>query len=169
MYSCCKINVEIMKQLLLSVLFCWVVTALYAQENYVLETRFRNPVDTTKFKESPTLLLFVHSKCQHGHLCPTTRMQKALETDSLGFRRELGMKLYVIYPKYSSDDIQTFDSFMPTDKTVVAFYTKPYYKGTFYEGNTTPYVVFYDGRGHVRTKIGGTIVELKDSIYGSWR
>ena len=142
---------------------------LLGQEEYVLETRFRNPVDTVKFHEIPTMLLFVHSKCQHGHLCPTTRMQKALETDSLGFRKKYGIKLYVIYPEYSSDDILTFDSFVPTENTAIAFYTKHRYKGTFYDGNVTPHVVFFDGKGHIRTKTGGNVEELKDSVEMEWR
>ena len=151
-------------------IMCWLTICVWGQEDYVLETRYRNPVDTMKFQEQPTILLFVHTKCQHGHLCPTTRMQKALESDSLGFRKKYNIKLYVIYPSIVSQyDINVFDSFSPTEDAQVAFYTKSDYKGVFQEGSTTPYIIFYDGKGHIHTKTGGTIEELKDSVENTWR
>lgn len=156
-----------MKSLLLFIVSC-IPVILWGQEKYVLETRYRNPVDTVKFHEDPTMLLFVHSKCQ-SRSCATTRMQIALERDSLGFRARFGIKLYVIYPKYSQSDIDAFDTFSPTENAVVAFYTSLNHKNTFYEGNTTPHVVFYDGKGHVYSKTGGTIEELNDSVYNKWR
>ncbi len=158
-----------MKRLLLYSILLVTTLNLWGQEDYVLETRFRNPVDTVMFHESPTLLLFVHSKCQHGHQCPTTRMQKALESDTLGFINRFGIRLYVIYRNYSQNDINTFDSFSPTDNAKVAFYTNINHQGTFGEGSTTPYVVFYDGKGHVHTQTGGTIEELHDSVSNKWR
>lgn len=162
-------NKQQMRKILLFIVTCICSACVMGQEDYVLETRFRNPVDTAKFHESPTMLLFVHSKCQHGHLCPTTRMQRALETDSLGFRSKFGIKLYVIYPEYSQYDINTFDSFSPAENTVVAFYVKRTHKGTFHESGSTPHIVFYDGNNHIRTKIGGNVEELKDSVCNKWR
>lgn len=70
---------------------------MWGRESYPLETRFRNPIDIDSFSKYPTMLLFVHSKCKNGYLCPTKKMQKALENDSLGFRKKYGIKLYVIY------------------------------------------------------------------------
>ena len=158
-----------MKRFLLFFLLVISASCLLGQENYVLETRFRNPIDTVKFHKTPTMLLFVHSKCQHGHLCPTTRMQKALESDTFGFINRFGIRLYVIYRYYSQNDINTFDSFSPIVNAKVAFYTNINHQGTFGEGGTTPYIVFYDGKGHVHTQRGGTIEELNDSVSNKWR
>lgn len=154
-----------MKRFFLYLMLLVPTSNLWGQENYVLETRFRNPIDTAKFNESPTLLLFVHSKCQHEHLCPTMRMQKALEYDSLGLRFRLHISLYVIYNYYSEKDIKEFESFSPQRKAEVAFYTNAKYKGTFGDGAETPYMVFYDGKGNRWSKTGGTYEELRDSIY----
>ena len=145
-----------------------VASSMMGVEKYILESRYRNPIDTSKFKDAPTMLVFVHSKCEHGGMCPTLRMQKALESDALGFRGKYGIKLYVIYPSYSTYDIETFDSFSPIGATRIAFYTDSQYYGSFNEGNNTPYVVYYDGKGHVYTKKGGTIEELNDSICHKW-
>ena len=158
-----------MVKLITSLVLCIFSLNAIGQEDYILETRFRNPIDTAKFHETATMLLFVHSNCQHRHLCPTTRMQRALETDSLGFLNRYGIQLFVIYPRYSDYDIKTFDSFSPKRNANVAFYTSHSYKGAFKEGVSTPYVVFYDGKGHVRTKAGGTIAELNDSVCTKWR
>lgn len=132
---------------------------IFGQEDYVLETRFRNPVDTTKFHTNPTLLLFVHSQCHHEHQCATTRMQKALEEDSLQIRKERGIKLYVVYPTYKKEDIKMFDSYNPVLSEVV-FYTDTKYKGIFSEGNLTPFAILYDGKGNVFTRLGGTYEDL---------
>lgn len=156
-----------MKSLLLLIV-TYIPILLWGQEKYVLETRYRNPIDTVKFHESPTMLLFVHSKCQSA-LCSTTKMQMALERDSLGFRTKYGINLYVVYPKYSQSDIATFDSFSPVKGTFVAFYTSLNHRKTFHEGNITPHIVFYDGKGHVYSKIGGTIEDLNDSVCNKWR
>ena len=158
-----------MKRLLLYLMLLVPTSNLWGQEYYVLETKFRNPVDTAKFHESPTMLLFVHSKCRHGNLCPTTRMQKALESDTLGFINRFGIRLYVICQNYSQDDIDTFDSFAPINNANVAFYTNRSHQGTFGEGNMTPYIVFYDGKGHTHSQTGGTIEELNDSVSNKWR
>lgn len=141
---------------------------LWGQENYPLETRFRNPVDVDSFSKSPTMLLFVHPKCQSEHMCPTARMQKALECDSLGFRVKYGIKLFVICPKYSLVDERQYDNFSPTNSELI-FYTAPKFYGTFQEGTTTPHIVFYDGKGHMQSMTGGTIEELKDSLELKWR
>ena len=145
-----------------------VVSSIMGGEKYILESRYRNPIDTSNFKETPTMLVFVHSKCEHGGMCATLRMQKALESDALGFRDKYGIKLYVIYPSYSKSDIETFDSFSPTDATKIAFYTDSRYYGSFNEGRSTPYVIYYDGKGNIYTKLGGTIEELNDSICNMW-
>lgn len=119
---------------------------ILGQEDYVLETRFRNPVDTTNFHDSPTILLFVHSKCSHGYSCATSQMQKAMEEDSLQIREERGIKLYVVYPKYNEEDIKVFDSHNPILSEVI-FYTDTKYRGSFSDGNLTPFVVFMMGKG----------------------
>ena len=146
--------------ILVCVLFC--ITE-EGQEHCVLETRFRNPVDTTIFHRQPTLLLFVHSKCNHGRLCPTMRMQESLEKDSLQIRKRRGIKLYVVYPSYNVEDIKTFDSFNPVLSEVV-FYTAQKHKGSFHEGNATPYIVLYDGNGNAFTRLGGTYEDLCELI-----
>lgn len=156
-----------MKKFLTILLYICVCLNIAGQENYVFENRFRNPVDTMAFYTRPTILLFVHSKCGHEHLCPTTRIQKALEEDSLKIRKERGIKLYVVYPKsYDKNDINTFDTFNPVNAEVV-FYTDTKYKGFFSEGNTTPFVVLYDKKGNVHKWLGGTYNDLVDwiSIY----
>ena len=156
-----------MKIALISLFSCISMLAL-GQEDYILETRLHQPIDIAAFSKEPTMLLFVHSQCEEGHLCPILKMQKALESDSLGFRSKYGIKLYVIYPKYSEADINIFDSFVPQNATV-AFYTSRKYEGTFSEKSTTPYIVFYDGKGHIHTKEGGTIEELNNSVNREWR
>lgn len=97
-----------MKKFLIILLYVCVSLNIAGQRNDVLENRFRNPIDTTTFHTRPTILLFVHSQCGNGHLCATTRMQKALEKDSLQIRKERAIKLYVVYPKcYDIQDINT--------------------------------------------------------------
>lgn len=157
------------KVLCILLLICVPVLAIAQRndEDYVLETRYRNPIDTTTFCKMPTMLLFVHSKCNQGYRCATIRMQEALEKDSLGIRSQYGIRLYVIYPRYSDKDIQTFDSFSPINAKV-AFYTEGKYWGTFKEGTTTPYIILYDGKGHMVTKTGGTIEEVKDLVTTQW-
>lgn len=151
-----------MKKALFMLVYILVGLNMSGQENYALETRFRNPVDTVKFSRNPTCLLFVHSHSK-GHLCPTSRMQQALEKDSLQIRKERGIKLYVIYPSYKEDDIRMFDYYNPV-LSEVAFYTDRKYKGSFSEGTSTPFVVLYDGKGNVFTKSGGTYEELCELI-----
>lgn len=153
---------------LLILLFSCLSMLSWGQEDYVLETRFRNPIDTAAFSKNPTMLLFVHSQCKEGHMCSTMKMQKALESDSLGFRSKYGIKLYVVYREYSKADINTFDSFAPQNATV-AFYTSRKYEGTFSEKSVTPYIVFYDGNGHIHKKEGGIIEELNNSVNREWR
>ena len=153
-----------MKKFLTVLLYICVCLNIAGQDNYVFENRFRNPVDTMTFYTRPTILLFVHSKCGHGHLCPTTRIQKALEEDSLQIRKERGIKLYVVFPKcYDINDVNTFDSFNPVNAEVV-FYTDTKYKGTFSEGNTTPYTVFYDRNGNVSKGLCTTYEKLCELI-----
>lgn len=74
----------------------------------------------------------------------------------------------VIYPNYSEKDIDEFDSFSPQNAEL-SFYTNIKYYGLFTESNTTPYIIFYDGKGHIRKKNGGSIEELNDSINTEWR
>lgn len=156
-----------MEKFLTILLFFCACLDIAGQDNYVFENRFRNPVDTMTFYTRPTILLFVHSKCSHEHLCPTTRIQKALEEDSLKIRKERGIKLYVVYPKYyDTSDINTFDTFNPINAEVL-FYTDMRYKGVFSEGNTTPFIVLYDKKGNVHKRQGCTYKDLVDwiSIY----
>ncbi len=153
---------------LLVILFSLCVDLSWSQENYVLESRYRNPIDTSVFANKPTMMLFVHPKCKNGNMCPTARMQKALENDTLGFRSQFGIRLLVVYPKYSENDIKDFDSFEPRDAKV-CFYTYSKYRGAWGEEETTPFIIFYDGKGHIRSKTGGSIEELKDSVCNVWR
>lgn len=132
------------------------------QENYVLETRYRNPIDTTSFHSKSTLLLFVHSKCDNSQ-CATCRMQKALKRDSLNIRKEREIKLYVIYSNYNKCDLEMFDSYMPV-LAEIAFYTDTKYKGAFSDENSTPFVVLYDGKGNTFTRLGGTYEDLCEFI-----
>lgn len=90
-------------------------------------------------------------------------MQEALEKDSLQIRKGRGIKLYVIYPIYKVEDIKTFDFFNPVLSEVV-FYTETKHKGSFSEGNSTPYVVLYDGKGNIFTRLGGTYEDLCELI-----
>lgn len=152
-------------RIIICLLVCLSSLNVIGQEEYALETRFRNLIDTAKFNESSTLLLFVHSKFQDGHFCPTKRMQKALEYDSLELRFRLKIPLYVIYDHYSEKNINDFDSFSPQRDAKVAFYTRSEYKGTFGDCGETPYIVFYDGKGNRYSRTGGTYEELRDSIY----
>lgn len=153
-----------MKKFLIILLYVCVSLNIAGQRNDVFENRFRNPIDTTTFHTSPTILLFVHSQCGNGHLCATTRMQKALEKDSLQIRKERAIKLYVVYPKcYDIQDINTFDTFNPVN-TEVVFYTDTKYKGVFSEGNSTPYAVIYDGNGNIFKGLWGTYEKLCEFI-----
>ena len=145
-----------------------IATCSWGQEDYLFETRFRNPVDVHAFNTSPTMLLFVHPRCPNGTMCPTARMQKALECDSMGFRVRYGIKLFVICPKYSVVDERQFDDFSPINSELI-FYTAPKYYGSFQEGTTTPHIVFNDGKGHMHSMTGGTIEDLKDSVEIKWR
>lgn len=153
-----------MKKYITLLLYICVSLNIAGQDNCVFENRFRNPVDTMTFYTCPTILLFVHSKCGHEHLCPTTRMQKALEEDSLQIRKERGIKLYVAYPNYyNTNDINTFDAFNPINAEVV-FYTDRQYNGIFSEGNITPFIVLFDKSGNVHKWQGGTYKDLADWI-----
>lgn len=106
-------KLQILIVLLLSCLNC------KGQSSYFLETRYRNPVDTTNIIHSniSSIMLFVHSKCGHG--CPTQRMQTLLELDSCNIRKEYGLKLYVVYPSFSAKDISDFDSHKATNSEIL--------------------------------------------------
>ena len=151
------------KTVLLFFSFCVALTAM-SQNNYILETKFRNPVDTAKFHQRPTLLLFSHSKCQNATRCATLRMQEALEKDSMQIRRDRGIKLYVIQPSgYNKKDIDDFESLEPVDAELL-FYMDRDCRGSFSEPNLTPFVRLYDGKGNVYIKVGGSYSELCDMI-----
>ena len=145
-----------------TLLFAGTISAQEPQDSVVLESRFCNPIDTTDFAKSssPVLVLFVHSS--HGKTCncPSSRMQKALETDSLGLREANNIKLYVVCPSGNkSADIDLFDSYKPQN-AMLAFDVNRVY------GNIKryPYVIFYDGKGGRWTQVGGTYSSLKESI-----
>lgn len=128
------------------------------QSSYFLETRYRNPVDTTNIIHSniSSIMLFVHSKCGHG--CPTQRMQTLLELDSCNIRKEYGLKLYVVYPSFSAKDISDFDSHKATNSEILFIADE---LENFYGYNkTTPYVILFCGNGKVLTFSQGTYDEL---------
>lgn len=145
-------KLQIIIVLLLSCLNC------KGQSSYFLETRFRNPVDTNSIIHSgiPSLMLFVHSKHEHG--CPTQRIQALLELDSCNIRKEYGLKLYVVYPSFSAMDIRDFDSHKATNSEILFNADK---LETFYRfKGTTPYIILFCGNGKVLTFPHGTYEEL---------
>ena len=145
-----------------TLLFAGVISAQEPQDSAVLENRFYNPIYTADFARSsyPVLVLYVHSSHGETCKCPSSRMQKALETDSLGLRKTNNIKLYVVYPSdHKSADIDLFDSYKPQN-AMLAFDINRLY------GNIKryPYVIFYDGKGGRWTQEGGTYSSLKESI-----
>lgn len=128
------------------------------QNTYFLETRYRNPVDTTRIIHSdiPSLMLFVHSKHEHG--CPTQRMQALLELDSCNIREEYGLKLYVVYPSFSARDIRDFDSHKATNSEIL--FVADELENFYGYNKTTPYVILFCGNGKVLPFSHGTHEEL---------
>ena len=157
--------IVIMKKVFCLILIHFLLfTTAFAQEsrNSILWSRYYNSIDTTDFAKSssPVLVLFVHSSHGETCKCPSSRMQKALETDSLGLREANKIKLYVVYPSLlRSADIDLYDSYKPQN-AVLAFDNNRVY------GNIKryPYVIFYDGKGGRWTQEGGTYSSLKESI-----
>lgn len=131
-----------------------------ADEDYILETKYRNPIDTTDISncKTPCMVLFVHSTHANCY-CATEKMLKALSEDSLHIRKKKNIKLYVIYPCYSEKDIRNFESYCPKN-AIVAFDTNQEYFRNFSQRFITPYIVFYDGKGNHWTKEGGTYGDL---------
>lgn len=130
----------------------------------ILETRFRNPIDTVTISvgKNPSIVLFVHSNCRNNN-CPTGRLLKALSEDSLNLRKNNNIKLYVVYPnEYSKKDVAEFDSYSP-DNAVVAFDINRTYRKKFgFNINVTPLVVIFDGKGNKIVQEGGTYKEIYD-------
>lgn len=128
------------------------------QNTYFLETIYRNPVDTTRIIHSsnPSVMLFVHSKCEHK--CITQRMQEALELDSCDIRKKYGLELYVVYPSYSEKAISDFEARKALNSEIlfIADNLENFYG---YKG-TTPYVILFCGYGKVLTFSHGTYEEL---------
>lgn len=151
--------------ILLAFLYC-TVFAQNDNDMTILETRFRNALDTLTISKgpSPCIVVFVHSTCGNFK-CATTQMQKALEQDSLDLRKNYSIKLYVVYPhEYSSEDVKHFDSYSPLNATV-AFDINGQYRMSFGDYiNATPFVVVFDGSGKRITQIGGTYQSLYDRI-----
>lgn len=130
------------------------------QNSYFLETRYRNPVDTARIihQSNPSVMLFVHSKCRHRHMCMTQRMLEDLALDSCEIRKEYGLKLYVVYPSFSAKDISDFDSHKATNSEILFIADK---LDTFYGyKGATPYVILFCGNGKVLTFPHGTYEEL---------
>ena len=152
---------------------CLAVISLFSiaqdiEDDYILETKYRNPIDTAKISngESPYLLLFVHNA--HGECnCATRNIHKALSRDSLGLRAKNNIKLYVVYPRYSEKNIQEFESFNGRN-VVLAFDFQGKYRRSFLrEGNTTPFIVLFDGKGNKWTHLGGSFEKVKGFIENS--
>ena len=143
-------------QIIIALLLCCLNCR--GQNTYFLETRYRNPVDTTRIIHStiPSLMLFVHSKC--GHSCATQRMQAFLELDSCKIRKKYGLKLYVVYPSFSAKDISDFDSHKANNSEILFIANK---MDNFYGYNkTTPYVILFCGNGKVLTFSHGSYKDL---------
>lgn len=143
-------------QIIIALLLCCLNCR--GQNTYFLETRYRNPVDTTRIIHStiPSLMLFVHSKC--GHSCATQRMQAFLELDSCKIRKKYGLKLYVVYPSFSAKDISDFDSHKTNNSEILFIANK---MDNFYGYNkTTPYVILFCGNGKVLTFSHGSYKDL---------
>lgn len=134
----------------------------FSQDDCSFETYYRNPVDATKFVLSgkPTIMLFVHTKC--GHSCPTQKMQEALEIDSCAIRKGFGIKLYVVYPSYSTENIQDFNSYKPKNAEVLFWINKP--KEFYGFRNTTPYIIVFNGEGQSWMQEGGTYEDFVNLV-----
>lgn len=134
----------------------------FAQEDCIFETYYRNPIDTTKFVSSgkPSVMLFVHSKC--GHSCPTRRMQEAFEADSCSIRNKNGIKLYVVYPSYSEEAKQDFDSYKPKNAELLFWVNKP--ENFYGYRNTTPYIILFNGKGQLWYQTGGTYEDFVNLV-----
>ena len=136
-----------------------------ADDITILETRFRNPIDTLTISKgkNPSIVLFVHSNCKK-HNCATGKMLKALGKDSLDLRKNNNIKLFVVYPIYSKRDIAEFDSFNPQNATV-AFDINRQYRASFSgDPNTTPFIVVFNGKGDNVIQNGGTYKDLYDTV-----
>lgn len=153
-----------MKKVIFIIYLYSVCLTAMGQDTCILETMFRNPIDTAKFHLRPSLLLFSHPKCKNATLCTTLLMQRALEKDSLNIRKDRDIKLYVIQPfGYDKNDINDFESFEPVNSELL-FYINIGFRGSFSEPNLTPFIILYDGKGNVFTKTGGSYSELCDMI-----
>lgn len=144
-----------------TLLFSVTISAQEPQDSVVLENRYYNPIDTADFARSscPVLVLCVHSSQGSNCICPSGRMQKALQTDSLGLREENNIKLYVVYPSdHNMADIEEYDSYN-SKKSILSFDVNRVYKFRLW-----PYVIFYDGKGGRWTQEGGEYSSLKESI-----
>lgn len=137
-------------------------------DSYVLETKYRNPIDTTNISrgETPCMVLFVHSTHENCHKCATSKMLEALAKDSLGLREQWNIKLYVVYPYYSDRDIKMFEHYQAKN-SILAFDYDGKYRKTFNNGYNTPFIVLYNGKGHCWTRLGGTYDTLVSSAK-SW-
>lgn len=149
-----------MSKYLISICLIFNVLISVAQnmdDSYILETKYRNPIDTADISRgrTPCMVLFVHPTHENCHKCATSRMLEALAKDSLGLREQWNIKLYVIYPHYSKRDIKTFEHYQAKN-TILAFDYEGKYRKTFDSGNTTPFIALYDGKGHCWTILGGT-------------
>ncbi len=131
----------------------------------ILETRFRNPIDTSIISKgkNPSIVLFVHPNCRK-HNCATGKMLKALGQDSLDLRKSNDIKLFVVYPQYSRIDIAEFDSLNPKNATVAFDINRQYRVSFSGNSNTTPFVVVFNGKGDSIIQNGGTYTELFDTV-----
>lgn len=131
----------------------------------VLETRFRNPLDTLTISmgKHPSIVLFVHPNCKK-HNCATEKMLKALAQDSLDLRKNNDIKLFVVYPIYSRIDIAEFDSFNPQNATIAFDINRQYRESFSGAPNTTPFVVVFNGKGDKVIQNGGTYTDLYDKV-----
>ncbi len=165
MYPCRKIaKNEIMNKYLITICLIFNVLISVAQnmdDSCILETKYRNPIDTADISrgEIPCMVLFVHSTHENCHKCATRRMLEALAKDSLGFREQWNIKLYVVYPNYSNRDIKAFEHYQAKN-AILAFGHDGEYRKAFGGGNATPFIILYDGKGHCWTRLGGTYDDL---------
>lgn len=148
-------------------IFCYIIINAFsipsfAQEDCIFEAYYRNPIDTTMFVSSgkPSVMLFVHSKC--GHSCPTQRMQEAFEADSCSIRNKYGIKLYVVYPSYSEEAIQDFDSYKPKNAEILFCVNKP--ENFYGYRNTAPYIILFNGKGQFWCQTGGTYEDFVNLV-----
>lgn len=80
-------------------------------------------------------------------MCATSKMQKALEEDSLYLRKVFGIKLYVIYPHYLQKDVEDFESYNPHNAVVAFDLGNQYKRAVMGDKNIFPYMVLFDGKG----------------------